>query len=287
VKDDTDTSISFNRITPNVIVANYKSFYNLNAAAVALNNFIIVIDPLYYPSQGKRFRKHIESEFELPVKYLFITHYHGDHVFGMSAFNDVDVIGTDCLASNMLKKIETQWTQKALDDWKNEDPSLAAEIDAMVFWPPNITFEDSYTIHDDKLTLELKRSGGHTGCSAFAFLPSEKILFAGDDIAAYDWPYISDETGSPDNYIRTLECMLNLDINKVVPGHGVIVDKKLIKEYLDYILKLKHIVIESITKGLTPEEIEVPEFYHPATEWQIPEAMKFMHKFYSDKMNKE
>lgn len=283
----TDRSISFNKISPRVVVANHRAFYNLNAAAVVLNNFIVIIDTLYYPSQGRKLREHIESEFNLPVKYLFITHYHGDHVFGMSAFNDVDVIGSKCLASNLLMKIETQWTQRALDDWKIEDPSLADEIDAMEFWLPNITFEDSFIIRDDHLTLELKKSGGHTGCSAFAYLPNEKILFAGDDIAAYDWPYISDDTGSPDDYISTLEYMMTLEIDKVVPGHGVIVDKKLVKEYLEYITRLKYIVIESIENNLAPEEIAVPAFYEPAADWQIPEALKFMHKFYSNKMKKE
>lgn len=194
----------------------------------------------------------------------------------MSAFKNVDAIGTDCLVSSIIEKIETQWTQEALENWKIEDPSNDEEIDEMEFWSPNISFEDLYKIQDDNITLELKRSGGHTYCSAFACLPLEKILFAVDGIAAYDWPYITDETGSPEDYISTLKYMMTLKIHNVGPGHGVIVDKMLTKEYQDYITRLKQIVIESFEKGLIPEEIIVPEFYEPAADWQIPEAIKFI-----------
>jgi cyclase len=82
-------------------------------------------------------------------------------------------------------------------------------------------------------------SGGHTGCSAFAYFPEEKILFAGDEIATMEWPYISDETGNPDDYISALEQMMNLEIDKVIPGHGPIVGKDHINEYLVFISKLR------------------------------------------------
>ena len=111
----TTTDIKISEVTPRVTLAYYEEFYKLNAAAVALDNFIVVIDPMYYPSQGRIFREFLETKYRLPVKYLFITHYHGDHVFGMSAFKGVEVIGTDCLSVQMKKRIENQWTQEALD----------------------------------------------------------------------------------------------------------------------------------------------------------------------------
>ena len=94
----TTTEIEIQEVSSRVTLAHYEEFFKLNAAAVALDNFIVVIDPMYYPSQGRKFRKYLEKKYNLPVKYLFITHYHGDHVFGMSAFKGVEVIGTDCLS---------------------------------------------------------------------------------------------------------------------------------------------------------------------------------------------
>ena len=277
------TDIEISEVSSRVTLAHYEEFYKLNAAAVALDNFIVVIDPMHYPSQGRKFREYLETKYNLPVKYLFITHYHGDHVFGMSAFKGVEVIGTECLSENMKERIENHWTQETLDEWKEKNPGLVDEIDAFEFWLPDTTFKDSYTIKDGVLRLELHRSGGHSGCSAFAYFPSEKILFAGDEIAAMEWPYISDETGNPDDYFSALEHMMTLEIDRVIPGHGPIVGKDHIEEYLIFIRKLKKLVKEAVDEDRQPESIEVPDFYKPTVDWQIEKALEFMHKFYSEK----
>jgi len=279
----TTTEIKISEVSPRVTLAHYQEFFKLNAAAIALNNFIVVIDPMYYPSQGKKFREYLENKHNLPVKYLFITHYHGDHVFGMSAFKGVEVIGTNCLSDNLQQRIQNHWTQEALNKWKILNPEIADEIDAVELWLPDTTFEDTFLIKDGDLTLELHRSGGHTGCSAYAYFPEEEILFAGDEIAAKEWPYISDETGNPDDYVSALEKMISLEIDKVIPGHGPIVGKDHLKEYLEFISELKKLVVAAVEKGEQPESIQVPDFYKPAVDWQIEKALEFMHKFYSEK----
>jgi glyoxylase-like metal-dependent hydrolase (beta-lactamase superfamily II) len=63
-----------------------------NAGGVALNNFIITIDPTYYPRTGKLLIEKIERKFGLPVRFLFLTHYHVDHVYGAGAFKDTIII---------------------------------------------------------------------------------------------------------------------------------------------------------------------------------------------------
>ncbi len=98
-----------------------------------------------------------------------------------------------------------------------------------------------------------------------------------------EWPYISDETGNPDDYILALEHMMKLEIETVIPGHGPIVGKDHIEEYLIYIRKLKKLVIEAVEEERQAESIEVPNFYKPTVDWQIEKALEFMYKFYSRK----
>jgi len=279
----TQLEFGFLEVTPRVVIANCKGCFGVNSAAIVLNNFIIFVDSLYYPPQGKAFRKRVESKYGLPTKYLFLTHFHGDHVFGMAAFKDAKVLGSQELIDSMKKRMENHWTKEEFEKWKEEEPELAEVIGQIEVWLPDIGFEDSHTIIDGNIRVEFYHSGGHTGCSAYAYFPSEKVLITGDDLASFDWPYISDSTGNPDKWISAFELMLKLEVDKVVPGHGPVVGKEHIIEHLNYIKGLRELVRNAIAEGKGPEDIHVPEFYESAEDWQIPEALKHLHKFYSSK----
>jgi cyclase len=249
-----------------------------------MNNFIVVIDTLLYPRQSKSFREQLEKQYSLPVKYLFITHYHGDHLYGSAAFRDpdVEIFGSNSLIKNMENRKKESWTKKAFDDWKIEEPDLAEAIDEIEIIIPHKGFDKKFIIVDNGLRVEFYHSGGHTGCSSYAYFPEEKILFAGDLIAAGFWPFISDLTGDFEGWIKAFEHMLTLKIEAIVPGHGPIVKKDYIKEQLEFMKKLKSNVLKVISEGKEPEEVKLPEYkYEPAEDWQIPRALEFLHKYYS------
>ena len=115
-------NITIDKVSSRVLVANYPDYFSLNSAAVVLDSFIVVVDTLYYPSQGRRFHEYLETTFNKPVQCLFLTHYHGDHVFGMSAFKGAEIIGTNELMSNMRERLKTRWTEDAFNEWKKEEP---------------------------------------------------------------------------------------------------------------------------------------------------------------------
>lgn len=275
--------IEFKEVTPHTILVNFKDYFNLNAGAIILNNFIIVIDTLMYPIQAKRFRERLEMKFNLPVKYLFITHYHADHLFGVAAFKDIEIFGSTLLIENMKKRKEENWTTEAFNEWKKEEPEIAEMIDEIEIIIPTNGFKTKRVIKDDGLNVKFYHSGGHTGCSSFAYFPEEKVLFSGDLIAAGYWPFISDPTEDFEGWISSFEYMLNLDIEIVIPGHGPLVEKGYIKEQLIFMKNLKNNVLKAISEGKKPEEIEIPEYeYKPAEDWQIPRALEFLFNFYSN-----
>ena len=83
-----------------------KLFAKVNSGAIALRNYIIVIDTTVFPTHAKYFRNKIEREFKLPVKYLFLIHSHGDHVLGSSAYADINIIGSTRIIHDMKIKEE-------------------------------------------------------------------------------------------------------------------------------------------------------------------------------------
>ncbi|MHA2602862.1 MAG: MBL fold metallo-hydrolase [Candidatus Thorarchaeota archaeon SMTZ1-83] len=281
----TDAIIDFSveEVSPRAVAANYESYFGVKAGAVALYDFIVVIDTLLYPRQAKKLREELEAKYELPVKYLFITHFHGDHHYGAAAFKDVEVFGSNALIDNMKRRTEEGWTKEAFDGWKKEEPDFAEYIEEIEIVIPNRGFEKERVIRNKDLQMEFYHSGGHSSCSSYAYFSNEKVLFTGDDLAAKSWPYISDTEGDPEKWMQAFQHMLSLEVDVVVPGHGPLGGKELIEEQLSYLHALKTAVLRAISEGKGPEEVEVPEFYEPAEEWQIPRALEHLHQYYSTK----
>ncbi|MHA1111416.1 MAG: MBL fold metallo-hydrolase [Promethearchaeota archaeon] len=278
--------ITIKEIASRSIVAFYKEYFELNAGAIILDNFIIVIDTLLYPSQAKEIRTYLEQNYSQPIKYLFLTHFHGDHVLGMGEFksSDIEIFGTNQLIENMKIRLENNWSKEAIAKWKQEEPENAKDIDAIDLFLPNWTFEKSHILKDGNLQVEFYHSGGHSGCSAWAYFPEDKVIFTGDELASFNWPFISEPTGNPDTWIQAFEQMLSLDVEHIVPGHGKIVDKKHLREQLDYLKALRELVLKGIKENVRPEDLSVPKFYEPAEDWQIPKALEHLYNFYRSKV---
>ena len=60
--------------------------------AISLGKYSIAIDSGNPLEIGQGFRKNLESYFNLPVRYLFLTHAHSDHRGGMNAFKDATLL---------------------------------------------------------------------------------------------------------------------------------------------------------------------------------------------------
>lgn len=279
----TDFSIEIKEISKRTSMVTSEA---ANAGAVALKNFIIVIDPLMYPSQSKKFREHLEKKFNLPVKYLFITHYHGDHIYGVSTFKDVEIFGSKILTKVVKKKMDTEWNQETLERWKKEHPELKKEVENMQFILPEAKIDGKYSIKDENDIVDFYHVGGHTSCSAYAYYPKDKILFAGDLMFAEYWPWAGDDTCDPEKWMKAYEDMLKLDIEYVIPGHGPVVGVEEIRKQLDFMKELKSALLKAIEEGKEHKDVEIPEFYKAGEDWVIPKSIEHLHKFYSNYKNK-
>lgn len=274
--------IKIEEVTPHTLVATYEDYHSVTAGAIALDDFIIIIDTLIYPRQAKMFREHAETRFGLPVKYLFITHFHSDHHFGAVVFKDVEIFGSNAMIERMKRRMKEGWKKEDFEKWKLEDPEFAEYIDEIEIILPSVGFEKKRIISNNDLQVEFYHSGGHSAGESYAYFPSERILFTGDDLASKQWPYIFEPCGSQEKWMEAFEHMLSLDVDIVVPGHGETVGLDHIKEQLDYLRELKHAVRRAVSEGKGPEDIEIPEFYEPSIDWLLPRAREFLHAYYSE-----
>lgn len=275
-------NINYHEITDRTLAATSEDFI---IGAISLDNFIIVIDSTLFPYTGKIFRNQVEKIFKLPVRFLFLTHYHGDHLWGISAFNDVIIIGSEPLIVNTASERPIQPAR--FEEWKRKDPEKAHLIDEIdISFHPHITFTNGIKIRDGDLFVELKQCGGHTSCSSYAYFPQEKVLFAGDLIFAKQWPWVGDPTCNPDNWINGLEEISKLDIETVIPGHGPIVMKEEVEVYLNFLKDLKEKTIITLRNEDEIKKIKIPPFYEDNTpgEWVKNETLEYFYNFYRNQV---
>ena len=83
---------------------------------------------------------------------------------------------------------------------------------------PDLTFEREMALSLGDREVEIRYMGyGNTSGDAVVFLPKEKILITGD-IVVHPVPYLC--SGYPYEWSRTLQRMIDLNPQIVVPGHG-------------------------------------------------------------------
>src|SRR5947209_19677638 len=54
---------------------------NPNAIIIEMKDYLIVVDP-NYPSGAKLVMEAVKEVSPKPVRYVFVTHHHGDHSYG-------------------------------------------------------------------------------------------------------------------------------------------------------------------------------------------------------------
>lgn len=173
---------------------------------------------------------------DAPVKYVINTHLHPDHTGGNPPLRD---LGIAIVASENARRIMAQRAQSGL---------------------PNITMRDSLRIWLDDMPIDLRYFGrGHTDGDIVVHLPTENTLITGDLFALYG-PYraVIDYTAGASlrDWTRTLERMLQLDFETVIPGHSGVTDRANVEGYIEYLTRTQAMVWEMNAQDRSREEIQ-------------------------------
>jgi glyoxylase-like metal-dependent hydrolase (beta-lactamase superfamily II) len=228
-----------------------------NAGAVALDTFIVAVDPSSTADSAPIFRRGIEGHFKLPTKYLHVTHYHGDHTKGVGAFRDTVVVGARQLHSQMMRDGRPH--------------------------PPELMFTDKLIIDDGGHRVELHYAGGHTVCSSIAYFPEEKVIFLGDLLFADEFPWAGDPSCDPDQWIAFFEETLRLDFDHVVPGHGPLCGEEEVRRQLRFLKELRVNTLEAIDMDAGAAAIKMPTIYEEVPESRDARTARHFYEFYSKK----
>ena len=209
-----------------------------NIGAIELPSFTIVVDSTIATKTAASFRKSLESTIASPIRKLVLTHYHSDHVLGLPAFRDCDVIASASYCT----------LRRTVKD------------------KPTITFEKSLVLEDGEWRVEVVHAGGHTLDSSYVYFPQEKTLFSGDLIFAQTFFYAGDPTFNPDAWVEALKRFRTMDVHTIVPGHGPICNKEEVARYIRFFETTSSIMQQLVQAGAREkdavEDTSFPDF-HP------------------------
>ncbi|WP_273834381.1 MBL fold metallo-hydrolase [Guptibacillus sedimenti] len=120
-----------------------------------------------------------------------LTHWHWDHIFGLSALRDTVSISSFQTKEEMAKLLPLSWSDADLDQRVEEGTEIEFCATAIkkefvkqrdiTIMLPDVTFEGKLEIDLGGVTCVLQHVGGdHAADSVVVYIKEEKILFLGD-----------------------------------------------------------------------------------------------------------
>ena len=206
--------------------------FGANAGIIVGQDAVLVVDTLVSNNKAKAFIKDIRAITEKPIKFVVNTHAHLDHSFGNSAFAEIGAtIISHANAMRYMKKASQKILEKAdVYFGLNQDEMAGTRI---VF--PQITFTEQMAVDLGGLQIELRHiAHSHSKGSVYVYIPERKVLFAGD-ILFTDY-YANMSSSDVNGWVETIDHMMGLDVEHIVPGHGPLSVKKDLTDQRDYLL---------------------------------------------------
>lgn len=169
---------------------------------------------------------------------VVLSHWHLDHVAGTAAFAHCKIVSNKRTLEHLTQR------KSAIESGTSSGPPA---INPLIL--PTETFEGRTQLQVGSLTIDLIEANIHSDDATVLWLPSERILFAGDtleDTVTY--------VGEPENFdihLKDLDRLWDLKPERILPNHGdpeIIAlggyEKTLIRANQQYIRMLKRCVAE-------------------------------------------
>ncbi len=226
-----------------------------NVTCIVLPENLIFIDCGVILTSAARFHAEMEQKFNKKTTHLLLTHNHWDHIFGMATFKNVKIIIAKSGLSDILNWLEisdkTNILKKQLANTYKFDTEVVNSIHNSKFYEPQITVDDELTIEFDGEEVIFSVIGGHSPDSSSIYYPKDQVLCTGDNLLEYYPPITSDLPKAIEIYLSWEA----LDVKKIIPGHGRVVDKQYIKKIRCYCERMVSFLQNAKDDELTIKEV--------------------------------
>lgn len=241
----------------------------------------LVSDTFFDLPHAQDLRAFCEKKSGHAPKYVINTHGHWDHFWGNQVFAEATIMGhkdmlKDCSGDknkvpvfkflhgskrvqNLMASVMTAMFKKNLPAGKKARFLVSVgekdfDLTGVVPKTPDVLFESNTVLDLDGTEVQLLHLGAiHSSSDTVVWIPSEKVLFAGDIFADCSLP-MSLEGGK--KWIQVMDYILDeLQPEVIVPGHGEVYDRARAENQREYFKSLIAQVEHHYTPGMKNDEL--------------------------------
>jgi glyoxylase-like metal-dependent hydrolase (beta-lactamase superfamily II) len=195
-----------------------------NAGFVVTSDGVVVFDALGTPSLGWAMLEEIRRRTDRPIRYVVLSHYHADHIYGLQVFRDHTqaIIAAQDRAREYSEENEETSEERAGQRLQQRREALAPWVDENTrVVPPELTFGNRLTITLGQATFRLIYAGpAHSSSDAMMLVEPERVLFAGDIVQRGRIPFMNADDVDSSNWLKSLNEVESLKPRFIIPGHG-------------------------------------------------------------------
>jgi alkyl sulfatase BDS1-like metallo-beta-lactamase superfamily hydrolase len=257
-----------------------------NCTLIEGEDACILVDTLSTLEYAQPVATIFRSMTEKPIRTVIYTHFHIDHVSGISAFvspddikrGDVELIGHESLTANLAKDgglVAAIMGRRALFQFGyqlpvGEDGYVGTGIGGLNvhgtrdFIVPTRTVKSRLDLKISGLNVSLIHLPSETEDQLVVWLPDEKVLISADIIQGESFPNIYAIRGtrfrSPMQWVKAIDAMRALPVETLIPHHGHPVQGRaqiddLLTAYRDAMQYMHDQTVRYMNKGYRPDEI--------------------------------
>jgi glyoxylase-like metal-dependent hydrolase (beta-lactamase superfamily II) len=228
-----------------------------NVALYATSDGVILVDDMFDRNHADILAQ-VKTVTDKPLKYVINTHQHDDHAGGdLKMLPIAEVIAHRNVYAN-LKDLKRPYYE--------DTPGLPIGL-------PRITFTDQLDVHLGGKDVQAYYFGrGHTSGDAIIYFPEARAIHTGDLFLNFATAGRGDATAKPRprgvpiyvDYVqggsflewsKTLEGVLKLDFETVIPGHGPVSTKADLVKFKSDLETMRARLIELIKQGSTKAQL--------------------------------
>jgi glyoxylase-like metal-dependent hydrolase (beta-lactamase superfamily II) len=202
-----------------------------NSTFLVSDRGILVVDTGLNEQEGRKLLAEIRKVSPAPVRWIVNTHYHPDHRGGNS------VVGPDAII------ISTEFTRSHA-----EKPAKEKSVNEIVGPKGLVLYLGGHEVR-------IYHPGpAHTQGDLIVYFPDEQAIATGDLFLTNSCPAMDD--GDMENWIASLDQMLALPIEHVVPGHFELATKNELQRFRNYLADLQDQVARMYQQGMPLPQIQ-------------------------------